>query len=266
MNDSRANAEFRTLVASFPNASGSIRVESPVPGVVEVVIDNVGKKNALTPQMMVALGDVAADPRLASAGAIILRGEGGPFCSGGDLDAVRDHLGHAGIGRLLGGFMADTAQRLRALNVVIIGVIDGPALGGGAELLVTCDEVFAGPAAAVGFVHARLGVAPGFGGGHYLVQKVGVRAALSLLTTALVVRGTELRNLSLVDHWSENPLHNARQRAESLAKLPQAALRGVITIIRANQVALSESREVELDVFDSLWGGPEHRKALERNR
>lgn len=260
-----SHADFRTLVAGFPRSEGHVRCETTLEGVLEITIANPRKKNALTPHMMVELGHAVQSPAAQHAAAVILRGEGGPFCSGGDLDAVRDHLGQAGTGGLLAAFMAEAIDQLVSQAAVVIGVLDGPALGGGAELLMGCDEIFASPRAAVGFVQVRLGVSPGFGGAGRAVAKLGSRRAMLLYTHPKLCSGSELEQFELVDHWSEEPLAAARSRAADLASLPRAALRETVATLRAHAGPPSPAgRSRELAAFNLLWGGAEHREALSR--
>lgn len=255
--------QFLALLRSAPPGTGTVRIASTEPGVTEIVLDHTGKKNALSPCMMLQLSASVDRPEVRSSVAIILRGEGQAFCSGGDLDAVRDHLAVPGSGTAMAQFMGDILVRLEQIDAVVLGVLDGPALGGGAELLVACDEIFASAAGSFGFVHARLGVTPGFGGGGRLVSKLGTRKALSLLTTGNILRGTELQAIGLVDDWSGDPLVAARARARGIAALPHDAVIGAIRIVRAYRTfGRGSGEQVERLVFSELWGGSEHRRAL----
>ena len=255
--------DFRDMVASFPRAPGQVRTVEGREGVAEIIMDNPRKKNALTPHMMVELGDSAASAAERCC-AVILRGEGGAFCSGGDLDAVRDHLGKSGSGRVLATHMANAIDTLESGSAVVLGVFDGPALGGGAELLMACDEIYASPSAVLGFVQVRLGVSPGFGGVGRAVNKLGFRRALSVLTEAKLLRAEELRSLNLVNHWSDDPLAAARSRAEELATLPRPPLRATVSVLRAHRPTNPDAREAEIAAFDSLWGAAAHRAALDQ--
>jgi enoyl-CoA hydratase/carnithine racemase len=263
-----AAAEFRRWVAALPRGPGRVRVETdPTGRVVEIVLDNPAKKNALTPHMMVELAD-AADA-LRSAHVAILRGEADAFCSGGDLDAVAAHLARPGGGRLLGSFMSAAVDALCAAGPPILGVLTGSALGGGAELLSACDVVIASPTARVGFVQARLGVSTGFGGGGHLVSRVGPSSALILLADASPVSAENMKNLhpGLVHELAEVPLVRARALADAWSALPRDALLGARRIVRGwTELPPAAARDQELGVFEALWGGPAHRAALAASR
>lgn len=253
---------FRAWVATLPPAEGEVRV---VPGpVAEIVLDHPPTRNALHPGMMVQLADAVA--AVAQARVVLLRGAGGSFCSGGNLAAVRAHLVRPGAGRELQAFMAETVDALSRLPAVVLGVLDGAALGGGAELLTACDEVWAAPNAKVGFVQAKLGVSPGFGGGARLIHRVGPARALRLLTATAPIPAEAARALGVVDEVVDDPLGAARARAEALVGLPEASLRGVLRLVRAARETPTAVAAVEAEVFAALWGGPDHVAALDAAR
>lgn len=259
-------SDFREICRNAPKDSGVVRVVSTSDRTVDIVIDNPRKKNALSPHMMLQLGDVMDHPQVQKASVIVVRGEAGAFCSGGDLDAVRDQLARPGMGHGMGTHMCATLDALAESTALIIGILDGPALGGGAELLVACDEIYASPQASFGFVHARMGVSPGFGGGARLINKVGARTALTMMTTAKPLSGSTLEATGLVDHWSADPLAAARKRAAELQQFPPEALAGAVRVVRGHRrLPTAEGRANEAQVFSELWGGPSHHAAL-RNR
>jgi enoyl-CoA hydratase/carnithine racemase len=223
--------------------------------VAEIVIDAPERRNALSAQMMVALFDAARAVR--GAEVLLLRGEGAAFCAGGDLAAIRAHLVEPGMGEELTDFMGGTMAALEAAAEVRVAAVTGPALGGGAELLTTCDVVFASPAATVGWVQARLGLCPGFGGGQRLVRRVGAPAALRLLVEARPLGAQEAHARGLVDEVVDDPVAAATAWAEGVAALPREALAAAAAVVRGGASA-------ERAAFASLWGGPAHLAALAR--
>lgn len=250
---------FRAWVAGLPPADGVVSVSyGPI---AEIVLDHPPTRNALSPAMMVELADAVEG--VADAAVVILRGAGGSFCSGGNLQAVREHLVRPGGGADLVAFMQATTERLATLGPVVIGVAEGHALGGGAELLTACDFVVAAPDARIGFVQARLGVSPGFGGGVRLVARVGRAAALRLLTGG-PVKADEALVLGLVDLVREDALTAARAWAAELAALPPEALTRARRLVdAASRLPRAEALAVERQLFAELWGGPAHLAALD---
>ncbi len=253
--------DFRTLATSLPPAPGRVVV---TPGEIATIrFDDAGTRNALDPAMMVALAD--APDLVRDARVVILSGAHRTFCSGGNLAAVRTHLALPGAGRVFGAFMQAALDHLAELDAIVIAVVEGAALGGGAEIVATADVVVAAPDARIGFVHARLGVSPGFGGGGRLVARVGPRAALQVLAFARVLDAGDALAVGLVDEVDPHPHARADALARELLALPASAVRGAKRVVRAAS-PLPLGRVEELEVFSTLWGGPDHQRALAPRR
>ena len=237
----------------FPRGEGTVRCAVQAPTAV-LCLDNARRKNAVSPGMMADLQDaVASLEAREDLSALIVHGAQDAFCSGGDLTAVREHLLQPGAGAGMCSFMTATLSALARLPVVRIGAVTGPALGGGAELLTVCDVVYAAPAARIGFVHASLGVSPGWGGGRRLVERVGRRHALRLLTEARRLSAAEAEALGLVDAVVADPIAEAQAHAARLAALPVAAVRAAVSVAQGGD---------EAALFSALWGGADHRAIL----
>jgi enoyl-CoA hydratase/carnithine racemase len=241
--------------AHLPRGGGSVLL--CVDGAVaHIVLDNPACRNAISPGMMCDLRDVVtrleASPGLC---AVLLSGAEGAFCAGGDLRAVREHLLQAGAGAGMCATMTETLDALSALPAVIIAAVEGAALGGGAELLMVADLVIAGDTAQVGFVHAALGVSPGWGGGRRLVERVGARVALPLLAFARRLDAGHAQRLGLVDEVvaAGSALEVAQAHAAALEALPVEAVRAAVAIARGAE---------EGPLFEQLWGGLAHQAAL----
>lgn len=250
-------AAFEAYARSLPRGPGRVHV---LPGAVaHVVFASPARKNALDAAMMLDFGGAAAALRGASV--VILRGEGDAFCAGGDLGAVAEHLARPGAGAGLGAYMAAAVAELRALDAVLVAAVRGPALGGGAELCAACDLVWAAPDATIGWVQAKMGVSPGFGGGEHLARRVGPARALRLMVEARALRAPDARDAGLVDEIAADPVAAASAWAEAAAALPPEVLRGLVRVSRS--AGGTAGAAIETEVFAGLWGGSAHRAALE---
>ena len=85
---------------------------------------------------------------------LILRGANNSFCSGGDLTTV-SHILNCRDGDRMSRFMHDTLTRLHALPLVSVALVQGVALGGGAEISTACDIRVMTDTARIGFVQVR---------------------------------------------------------------------------------------------------------------
>ena len=249
----------------FPRGRG--RVDLSVRDRLAVVtFDNPDARNAMSVGMMADVVALVEKLEEADVSAVLLRGSpGSGFCAGGDLKDVRAHLmtpsAAAGMPAVMGGAL----DRLASLNAVIVAAVEGAALGGGAELLTAADWVIAADDAQIGFVHAALGVSPGWGGGHRLVRKVGHRAALPVLVGARKMTAAQSAVLGLVDEVvaQGDAEVSAREWIGRILARPTEAVQGALQILRAGREQPDSAADVERAVFQDLWGGPAHRRALD---
>ena len=144
-----------------------------------LTLDRPKALNSLDSSLLQALAARAAElAGDASLRAVVLTGEGRAFAAGADIAEMRRHdpvaadrfsrLGHATLGAL------------EALPVPVIAAVNGYALGGGCELALACDWIYASARARFGQPEVGLGLIPGFGGTTRLVRRVGVAWAKEL--------------------------------------------------------------------------------------
>lgn len=95
-----------------------------------------------------------------------------------------------------GGRLGDA---LEASPKIWIAAVHGFALGGGCELALACDFIYATDRGKFGQPEVKLGVIPGFGGTQRLAHRVGVAKAKELCVTGDLVNAAEAHRLGLVD-------------------------------------------------------------------
>jgi len=106
------------------------------------------------------------------------------------------------------------AAQMAAAPFPIVAVVNGFALGGGAELALACDLIIASDRAKFGQPEVGLGVIPGFGGTVRLGRRVGVGKARELIFTGAIVDATEALRIGLIDQ-----VHPAAELAAKAAAL-----------------------------------------------
>lgn len=150
--------------------------------------------NILTVPMLDAMGDalsaVAARPRLR---VLVIGAEGKAFSAG---VAVEDHLGERAA-TMLAAFHR-IFRLLHRLDCVTVAAVQGPALGGGAELAAFCDLVIAAAEATFGVPETRVGVFPPIAVLHF-PRRVGPARALQLILSGEVLPASEAARIGLVD-------------------------------------------------------------------
>jgi enoyl-CoA hydratase len=152
-------------------------------GVLVVTLNRPAAGNSLSTRMaeeLLALWQGLAEP--GSVRAVVLTGAGEKiFCAGADLkerDGMTDDQWVAQ--HRLFEAMRDA---LVALPVPVICAVNGAAYGGGCEIALNCDFVYAAEGARFALPEVKLGIMPGLGGAPNLARAAGERRAREILLT-----------------------------------------------------------------------------------
>ncbi len=94
-------------------------------------------------------------------------------------------------------------NRLEALPLPVIAIVEGYALGGGLELAMACDMILAADTAKFGQPEANLGVVSGWGGSYRLPLRVGLSKAKEMFFTAAILDADAAFAAGLVDFVGE---------------------------------------------------------------
>ena len=135
-------------------------------------------------------GIIEAAHRLPDLRALIVTGSQGAFCAGGDLYEL-DGYPRITDGIRLSRIMGDALNRLEELLCPTVAAIEGPAIGGGAEIALACDLRVMAKSAQLGFMQVRLAISPAWGGGQRLMRLVGYAQALAWLATGRMLSAAE---------------------------------------------------------------------------
>lgn len=216
-------------------------VDRPSEGVVLLTLDLPDRRNAMTDELTAAW--VAAVDGLRgdrSVRCVVVTGAGRAFCAGGDLgwlesggasvDALRD--------KMLPFYRAWLS--LRALDVPSIAAVNGPAVGAGAALALSCDLRYAGPAASLSVPFAHLGMHAGMATTYTLTEVAGVAVARDLLLTGRTVRAEEMLRLGLCSELLDDVVPGALERAAMVAA-------GAPVATRLHREALRDGGPVSLE-------------------
>ena len=91
-----------------------------------------------------------------------MTGKGNFFCAGGDLRTVTDYLNTPQKGWEMTCLMHETLSKFASLPIISVALVNGRAVGGGAELTLATDlRAFAKNSGKLSFVQAKMGVIPG---------------------------------------------------------------------------------------------------------
>lgn len=241
-------------------------------GIAQIRLNYPERKNALSGTMMVQLrAAIEALEKWTTGRAVLLYGAERFFCSGGDLNTVKQIL-QSEQGEAMSSYMSDNLSRLQALPLVTLAIIEGKAIGGGAELITACDFRIVTGTARIGFVHRKMGITTGWSGGTRLVRLLGRHKALDLLLNGRQLDAIEAKSIGLVDEvypayenqadLIQSCLDWLRPRIDG----PLQPLREIKQMVHsADTESLTNALAIELQLLKSVWGEEAHRNALGAN-
>jgi len=151
--------------------------------------------NALCDALFTDLGDalrgLQADPNI---GAIVLTGSDRAFAAGADIKEMQDKPFHEVMGA---GFL-EHWNVITTIKKPIIAAVNGFALGGGCEVAMMCDIIYAGEKAKFGQPEILLGTIPGAGGTQRLMRAVGKSKCMEMVLTGTPISAQEALQFGLV--------------------------------------------------------------------
>lgn len=147
---------------------------------------------------------------------------------------------------------------LEELPVPVIAAVNGFALGGGTEMALACDIIFASEDAWFGQPEVALGLIPGFGGTVRLQKAVGPQLAADLILSGRRINAHEAKEIGLAARVYESDselLTGAHDLLKSVrAQSPSAVALSKKTIGSVAHLSTREGLQVELDAFAECFG------------
>ena len=218
--------------------------------------------NALNSQLIgelnQALDRLEAD---AGIGCIVITGSAKAFAAGADIKEMLE-LGYPQI--YLDDFFA-AADRIGTRRKPLIAAVAGYALGGGCELALMCDFIYAADNARFGLPELALGVTPGIGGTQRLTHALGKAKAMDLCLTGRQLDAAEAERAGLVARVfpAAELLEQTLKVAQAIAaKSLPASMLVKECVGRAFELGLSEGVRFERRVFHSLFASHDQKEGM----
>lgn len=249
-------ADFETLLFELNGNIATITLNRPK------------KLNALNEQVLRELERAVAllgpDGEHSTARVLIITGAGGKaFVAGADIKAMSDmtvmesrafsELGHR------------VFDSIAALPQPVIAAVDGFTLGGGLELAMSCDVIYASETSRFGQPEVGLGVIPGFGGTQRLTRLVGPAKARQMIFTGEIIKADEAYRVGLIqDIFPKEELwEKVNKRAELIAaQAPLAVFQAKRAINKGLDIPLERGCELEQQAFGVLFGTEDRREGM----
>jgi len=208
--------------------------------------------NALNVEVLVAIKRAADEVRgRRETRCLIVTGAGEKaFVAGADIAGFRGATPEQARVLATKGHVAMDA--IASLPIPVIAAVNGFALGGGCELALACDFIYASERARFGQPEVNLGILPGFGGTQRLARRVNAGVARELIYTGAIIDAQEALRIGLVNRVfpSESLLDEARKTAALIAqKAPLAVGYAKRVINEGLDNSLRDGNEIEIDAF-----------------
>jgi 2-(1,2-epoxy-1,2-dihydrophenyl)acetyl-CoA isomerase len=172
-------------------------------------------------------------------GAVVLRGAGAGFVSGGDITLFKSDAGAATrtIAELIDHFHAATVAMLR-LPQPVIASVHGPVAGGGFSLALAADVRIAADTATFTPAYLRLGTSPDGGGTYFLPRLVGPSRALEIFLAGGTYSAADGERLGFVNRVvpAADLERETVRLAAMLARGPRAATARAKALIAGHDV------------------------------
>ena len=244
-------ANFENIIVETEGRVGLIRLNRPA------------ALNALCDALVKELGEQLqtfdADKAI---GAIVITGSDRAFAAGADIKEMRDRTNPAAM---VEDFIGAGWESVLRVKKPVIAAVAGFALGGGCELAMMCDMIFAAETAKFGQPEINLGVIPGAGGTQRLTRAVGKSKAMDMVLTARMMDAAEAERCNLVSRVvpaSELVDEALKAAAKIASQSPVASAMVKRAVNVAFETTLTEGVRAERALFLSLFGTPHQREGM----
>jgi enoyl-CoA hydratase len=218
--------------------------------------------NALCDGLMFELRNVLDDmEKDANISCVILTGGDKVFAAGADIKEMQD-LQFKDVYK--GSFLSHWG-RISTFTKPIIAAVNGYALGGGCELAMMCDIVYAGERAQFGQPEINIGTIPGSGGTQRLTHAIGKSKAMELILTGNRLSAQEAQTAGLVSKVfpADKVVDEAIRLAEKIAaNSPMIVQMAKEAVNAAYELTLAEGIHFERRIFHQTFATKDRQEGM----
>ena len=214
--------------------------------------------NALNSQVLEELSGAVkhlADLPFSEAKCLIITGAGEKaFVAGADIKEISTL--NVDTGKKFASAGQNLFRQLENLKIPVIAAVNGFALGGGLELALSCDFIYASDNAKFGLPEVTLGLIPGFGGTVRLARALNLPKAKEWIMTGNMMGAAEAFQMGLVNKVMSlaELMPAARKTAETIASRgPIAVASAKKSVQGAYDLAIDSAMELEASQFSGLF-------------
>lgn len=235
---------FETILFSIEGAVATITINRPQ------------ALNALNDKVLSELKKAFHDiQKNAELRAVIITGSGEKaFVAGADIVAMQNMSVVEATTFVQNGHR--TMSAIENCSIPVIAAVNGFALGGGLELALSCDFIYASKNAKLGLPEVNLGIFPGFGGTQRLPRLIGRNKAKELIYTAKMLSAEDAFNWGIVNKVTEaaDLMTEVKKSVDQMLKKGPIALAQVKRVINeGSDLPLNSGLAVEELSFPGIF-------------
>jgi len=220
-------------------------------GIARITLNRPDKLNAFTAEMHAELRDALDKVEAGDTRVLLLTGVGRGFCAGQDLSQRKGGTTAPDLGETLDTLYNPLIRRLRALEMPVIGAVNGVAAGAGMSLALACDITLAARSASFLQAFAKIGLLPDSGSTYFLPRLAGDARARALALLAEKITAEQAAAWGLI--WKVVDDARLMEEAEALARhLASQPTKALGFIKRALDAAAGNTLDAQLDLERDL--------------
>jgi len=212
----------------------------------------------LMAELLKALEDMDNDPKV---GAIVLTGSEKAFAAGADIKEMQNRDFASNYSENFLGWWSNITN----IRKPIIAAVNGYALGGGCEVAMMCDIIYAGEKAKFGQPEITIGTIPGAGGTQRLAKAIGKSRAMEMNLTGIPISASEAASAGLVSKVfpPDQLVDEAVKTADKIASHSKIAVQMCKEATNASyDLSLKEGIRFEKRIFQSTFATNDRKEGM----
>ena len=234
-------------------------------GVATVAINRPKALNAINSQVLDDLAAAFEGLHQEEVACVVLTGAGEKaFVAGADIAQMADMSADAAESFSAKGH--GIFEAIEHFPAPVLAAVNGFALGGGCELALACDIIYASSRAKFGQPEVKLGLIPGFGGAVRLPRKVGLAAASEWVLTGDIYSAADAKEIGLVRsiHEPADLMPHVLKVAKTIAaRAPIAVQRAKKVMLEGLDLSYADAAKLEQSSFGKLFSTDDMREGTQ---
>ena len=194
---------------------------------------------------------------------LIITGTGKAFVAGADIKEMQSMTylqakEFSAVGK-------SAFKSIENFPVPVIAAVNGYAFGGGLELVLNCDFVYASQEAKFGLPELTLGLIPGFGGCKRLSDRIGLQLAKELIFTARIIEAEQALNIGLITKVTkpDELMNEVFKTAEEIQRLSPNAVKEAKELLNScENNSFDFVSEIEINKFGLIFSHAEAKEGI----